>query len=683
MATTDTLLDQPPAGTWFTPGEPYWAHIPDGPKYGELRWDLRPATVRTNYNIRTLDLTDIPTGYLRTAADLLMLLTQPDHPNVVTAGIVRRADPAPASIVYESGRMLRMMARWGQDRGLWCFSAWTQSDADALLEDMVHGLHRTGGAGMKPHSASRVVTLLKELHNARGILAEPLTFQPWGERTASDVTDASRPPENETPPLPWTTWAPLLAASWAFVDRFSPDIIAAHEARENVATEPTGPTADAALERFQAWVAAGGRVPLATGLSRDPAERGRLNKSLLARQVGIGSAALNPAASGFNPRLAGLVDQMAADPDRRVLGGLIDPAVTVTQPDGTQAPWVSEIGSRESLYLDPMLRAACYVVIAALTGMRDSEIQSLTRGAVTTSNGLPALSSVQHKGRGTAGESRTWWAPAPVLRAVEVLEQLAPHPRYLFARSADFMTGYQVRRDLGYLIRFVNANPAERIGKGADLSLARIELTKGRWVNATSLRRSFAVYSTTRPGAELGLGIQLGHAAWRMTSGYTSDAKQVAVRHLDERRRTLLRDQAAELLTGGDNLAGPAARALEGFRAQVVADPGRADKLTDRLAGQIHYGLTNDCLWNPEASACGADRPKLADHLCAGGDCSNALFGPAHVNVLTDALERFDAFLDTPAAKNPQLRERMGADRAKVARVLRDLQPPPHPGHDT
>jgi hypothetical protein len=673
-----------PARSWrFELGEPYWAEHPDGPKYGDLVWDLRGLNSRTNMAMRNIDMTDVPLGYMRNILDVLMLATQPDHPTIVAAGIVRRAEPARPVSVYGDFRELRMMALWGQSRGLWSFSAWTQQDADALLEAMMLGTHREGGSGVKRKTTRRAVTLLKDLYDARVILSEPIMFQPWGDRTPSDVAEDARAPENETPPLPWETWAPLVTAAWAFVDRFSPDILEASKARASTTGEARGPTADAALERLAAWFDAGGRVPLKTGLIPSEGERGSVNRTLLLKQVGIGSSTFNEAAGGFNPRALRLLQDVASDPARCQMGGQATPTVLVTQPDGTALPWVSEIGPREAMSFVPMLRAACFVIIASLTGMRDSEIQELQRGCVTTADGLPALRSVQFKGRAAQGEERTWWAPEPVLRACEVLEQLTPHRTALFARSSTEASDYNLRRDVSYLLAFINAAPEDRIGRGAPLGLDPIVLRKGHGINATSLRRSLSVYSTTRPGAELGLGIQLGHAAWRKTSGYMADGKQVAVRHLDDHRKELFRASAAELITGDAPLAGPAAKVVDDFRAQIIADPTRAKKVTDRAAEQIHYGLTNDCLWRPDSSACGADRPKLADHLCAGGSCANALYTPAHERILLDSIARFDEFLDSPGPRSPQLKERMGKDRANIAKVLRELRRATTDGDDT
>src|SRR3712207_8395303 len=54
--------------------------------------------------------------------------------------------------------------------------------------------------------------------------------------------------------------------------------------------------------------------------------------------------------------------------------------------------------------------------------------------------------------------------------------------------------------------------PYTTLFRSAGLALRRIEVTGSDGINAVTLRRSFAVYATTKPGAELGLGIQLGHS---------------------------------------------------------------------------------------------------------------------------------------------------------------------------
>lgn len=661
----------------FTPGEPIWALSVDGPRYGQSVWDFAPLVARKSQGERRIDLEDIPDGYRADATDLLMVLAQPDHPTVVEAGVVRRDDPVPTADVYEKYLLLRTIAQWALARSLPSFGAWRQRDCDDFLTALETGEHRAHGHGLAATSIRRYVDVLKMLHDYRAVLPEGLSFQPWGARTAPDISGEQRSVENATAPLGWDAFAPLLAGSWAIVDRFSIDIIAAVARCRDLPARPAGPAAGNAWRILKEWNAGGGAVPLHTGLGRSPGKRGDINKTLLCRLLRINDSILKPAHPAYRQEAVDLLAAAAADPTRAVLGGLIRPTVLVTHDGGSQTPWVAEIGLSETEFLVSVLRAACYIVIACLTGMRDGEIQELTRTAVTAKDGLPALASIEHKGNDNLdGEARDWWAPQPVIRACQVLAEVSEHPTYLFARDASNMGSYNGDRDIPRLITFINDAPATRPGRGAGLGLRRVALAKSVSVNAVTLRRSFAVYATTKAGAELGLGIQLGHAAWRMTSGYYSDGQQRAVQHMDAARKQILRTQAAELIGGTSPVAGPAARHIVEFRAQVIADPARAERIATTLADRLHFGLTNDCMWNPATSGCGTERPRLGDHVCIGPDCSNALLTGLHAPVLKDSIARIDAFLDQERG-SPDLRRQMQRNRGNLVRQLRDLQQSP------
>lgn len=674
-----TLLDRAPAAqpSVFTRGEAVWALEPNGPRYGQIVWDFGPIVTRMSQGERRIDFADIPDGYRADVTDLLMVLAQPDHPAVIEAGVVRRADPAPTYAVYGFYIRLRLLANWGAARSLSSFGAWRQQDCEDLLSDLQAGRHREDGHGLTPGTIRGYVEALKSLRDYRAVLPEGLSFQPWGARSANEVAgDDGRGVENETAPLPWDLWAPLLAASWAIVDRWSVDIIPAVQAQRELPARPAGPAAANAWRIVREWDANGGKVPLHTGFGRSPGERGEVNTTLFCRMLRINDSIFKPVHPAYRQEAVDLLVAAADDPARGVLGGLVEPTVLVTHDDGAQYPWVSEIGLGETEFLVSVLRAACYVVIACLTGMRDGEIQELTRDSITTRDGLAALASTEHKGNNDMdGENRAWWAPQPAIRACEVLAAVSPHSTYLFARSATNAASYNGDRDIPRLLAFVNGDPATRPGRGNGLALRRIETTDSDSINALTLRRSFAVYATTKPGAELGLGIQLGHSAWRMTSGYMSDGQQRSVQHLDGVRKGVLREQAAALIVGTSPVAGPASRHITAFRAQIIADPARAERIADTLADRLHFGLTNDCMWNPSTSGCGAERPRLGDHVCIGLDCTNALATEAHAPVYRDAVARIDAYLDQERG-SAALRERMQRDRANTVRALRDL------GHD-
>ncbi|OHU01587.1 hypothetical protein BKG61_08755 [Mycobacterium syngnathidarum] len=613
-----------------------------------------------------------PIEHRVTIKNVLMTLACPDHEAVIEAGVIRRGDGASPSAVYNSFLKLVAIAKWSDDRGIACFSDWNQADADRFLDDLHAGQHRKNGLGVSAGSARHYVGTLRLLRECSGVLPDAFGFFPWAGRSSADVSGYVKHTENVTAPLPWESWAPLIAASWAIVDKFSGDITAAVDARAALPTEPRGPAGINAYRVLVDWARRCGPMPLHTGFGRTKQTRGEPNSRLLQRLLGINASFLtNP--RRYMPEAVALINEAAADPERAIFGGLHTPTAVVVHSDGTTSTWVDELGLGEAEYFESVLRGACYALIAGLTGMRDSEIQELTRDTCTTREGLAALRSIQHKGNGNPeGQRREWWAPRPVIRTIEVLNDLAKHSTHLFARGRANTGSYDPNRDVSRLIDFVNGDPATRPGRGRGLGLDRIEIPKGQSVTATSLRRSFSVFATTHPGAELGLGIQLGHSAWRMTTGYMSDGQQQAVRLMDDERKRVLHRDAAKLLQDDSPVAGPAAHHVSGFRAQIISNPDRADRLTARLAERLHLGLTNDCMWNPATSSCGGDRPKLGDHVCVGVDCTNALLRPAHIGVIVSAIARIDTYLDQQRG-HPALIEQMRRDRANLARIRREL----------
>lgn len=650
-----------------------WPHLSDSPRYGDEPWDLALVANRVNMGERYIHFASAPDRHRTTIKNVLMTVAAPDCETVVEAGVVLRGDGTPPAGVYDCFRKLVVIAKWSEERGITRFAEWGQTDAERFLDDLRTGQHRAGGVGLSATSIRGYVTTLRLLRECQAVLSDALSFFPWAGRSASSVSGEVTHTENTTPPLPWETWAPLITASWAIVDRFSADIIAAVETRAALPKEPRGPAGANAYNALLDWTEQGGLLPLHTGFGRTKHQRGEANTTLLERLLGINANVLNRASHQYMPDATALIAIAAADPQRATFGGMHVPTAVVSHPDGTSSTWVEELGLGETEYLESVLRAACYVLIASLTGMRDSEIQELTRDSHTTKDGLAALKSIQRKGSNNPdGERRTWWAPRPVIRTIEVLGNLARHDTYLFARSSRNAGSYIPSRDIARLIAFVNDDPAQRPGRGRGLGLEHIAIPKGQAINATSLRRAFSVFVTTCPGAELGLGIQLGHSAWRMTTGYMSDGQQRAVRLMDDERKRVLHRDAAALLQDDSPVAGPAAHHVTGFRAQVIANPGRADRLTATLAERLHLGLTNDCMWNPATSSCGGERPKLGDHVCVGVDCTNALLRPAHVGVIASAIDRIDTYLDQQRG-HPALVDQMRRDRANLARIRREL----------
>lgn len=655
--------------------------LPDGPRMADPTWDLS-GLARAEVADRTVALHTIPEGYQPCARALLTILGRPTHPHLLASGVVRRAQPARLTTLVGHFTRLRVLAKWGELRGLGSFSEWSATDAEAFRLDLEAGLHKPDGSAASPTTTKHYVTLLKLLYELAPVLPGPITFAPWPHMPAARVARDVPSVENKTPPLPWGTWGPLVRASWVIVADFSADIIAAHHEANRLPIGlrlSRGLTGAEGLDALRRHLDAGGKVPLATGLGRSGnVHRGDVSRALLLRRIGVSKNIFTKAHHAYLPEADEIV-RAAVAAGRVQYGGLIEPQALVTHSDGSGTPWISEIGLAEAEHLISVLRAAAYVLIASLSGMRDSEVQSLKRGCVGERDGLTVLFSTQHKGRtDQSGTDRYWWAPTPVIRAVEALEALSDHEG-LFSRemrkerqSESPSGNYAPSRDIARLIDFVNADPGTRCGRGSGLGLEPIDVPRGQTVNQSALRRSFAVYAAATPGAEMGLGHQLGHWALRTTTGYASDGMQQAVKMLDDERRTVVRRQVAELLRGTSPLAGQPSEDLLRLRAHIVANPDQAEAIIEEAGSQYHLGVTNDCFYRPATAACGTDGPQLASHFCATNRCGNGLFQIDHLPALRRQLERIDQRLDSPRL-HPSFRADLADERVRTALMIQEL----------
>jgi hypothetical protein len=378
----------------------------------------------------------------------------------------------------------------------------------------------------------------------------------------------------------------------------------------------------------------------------------------------------------YRPEAFELISEAAAS-GKGVYGGLVLPEILVEATGDGGKPWIDEIGMGEAEYLPNLLRAAAYVLIACVTGMRDSEIQSLHGRSFGEQDGVAALFGKRFKARPPGGEEEYWWCPPILERCVDVLNELSQNNE-LFARApragaretpGPFSAPDLIQR----FIEFVNAEPSARPGRGAGLALEQIIVQPQQSVNATSLRRSYCVFASTRPGAIVGLGIQLGHFALRETTAYGSDGNERAVNRLNTEREQMVRQEVQRLIEPTLALEGNAAEELRAVRAHVIADPTRAEQLLGQVAKNYHLGLTNDCLYRPASAACGSDGPHLASHFCATAKCQNAVMHERHLPLLRAQIVRLDKILDRPH-QHASFEQSFREQRVHLMAVIRSLE---------
>jgi hypothetical protein len=297
----------------------------------------------------------------------------------------------------------------------------------------------------------------------------------------------------------------------------------------------------------------------------------------------------------------------------------------VTRADGTTGPWLQRLGPDQLDHELRMLRAAIYIFTAALSMMRDSEIQEIQRDAVTTHYGSPAVTSRKTK-LDPARPQLRWWITEPVAQAIAVAERLSTHPTHIFATLNPPATapkgvirngrrGISAHDDIDLFIAHINAT-------GHRLGLAPIPA--GR-VRPHMFRKTMSIITGQEPDSEIALGLQLKHAARRAlanaaTPGYAA-ADTAWAHELGSQLELAAARRLADLLhnrrDGHTVAAGPGAARLHAGLDKVNAALGSAPALYAQHGDQrtqitllrdefadLHFGTINHCLWDPAQAEC-------------------------------------------------------------------------------
>jgi hypothetical protein len=265
------------------------------------------------------------------------------------------------------------------------------------------------------------------------------------------------------------------------------------------------------------------------------------------------------------------------------------------------------------------VRTAAIITIAAISGMRSSELMELQTGCCRPPEQLAPglvryrLASRVVKGQPLGGLADQWVVIEPVYRAAELLERLhqdAQPGQPLLGRFA-FDVRYKWFRN------WVNGPAGQRLG------LASIPEVP---VSLRALRRTLAIELAYRPGGILAAKIHLKHVAVATTEGYASrpgpaqaELLSEVNKHEAERNLDLV---LAEFRNYQQGIlpAGPGARELTEFFAHVDAKPNPADtpsaisvqrgdrevlNLLSKRADTLHLQAANYCWFtDPSRALC-------------------------------------------------------------------------------
>ena len=661
---------------------PQSLRVADGPTplFGDSpRWDctamgLAPNQSRSRAHLRF----DVYSGlWLPVAKTLAMVLLNPTHPVLRKHGIYLSNRPAKLKTVIHSLNQLRYLADWADTTGRSArLSDWTADDCTAYLDTV------RGSSGPSRLCASE--DILRLLHTY-GVLLESGGLQVLIPKSKVGRVRS----EVKTPVIPPDVFWPLVKACWAYIDVIAPDLLAARDeigylesARDAVSIRRTTGTVDMMLDD---WLSdPKGFVPLQV-INCGQGKAGEINWDGLAVRLAEPCRPLifyGPQGPNRKRRVQhAIASGLQARP-----GLTVAKPVDVDRPDGTRGPWCPGFDRPVVRRELTNLRNAIYMFVMMMTMMRDSEVQGIPVGSLSTRYGAPVVRSTLHKKQGPGGKPETWWVSEPVVKAIQLAEKITLDDSRIFgsvlSSGVRNLNGFDVHEQIGKFIGWVNAHSPEN-------GLDRIPEFH---ISPHMFRRTMAVITANEPDGEIALGITLKHNATRalansVTSGYGAPTP-AWVREFDHESKNAV---AGELVAewsqhaDGERIArGPGATAyLEGLDAITKKAPttsvpvGDERMLRDMLRDEfstIRLGTLNHCLGAAEKAEClrnVSDQAKAGGpipSLCSPSTCRNSVITDKHMPIwLNEEAELVKRLKDRRMA--PVHRARLEVQLGDVRRI--------------
>lgn len=589
---------------------------------------------------------------------------------------------------------------------------------DQALLDTYHA-HLAADPQRSPVQIANLLEIVVDLHHYRAHMPSGgLNVLPWKGRSAFLVAGARQTNgENKTPRLPENVISPLLKWSLKYITVFSADILAARaelqtlqqRQQELFAEDRRFPPAARRQRRSERLVlyldrlrSQGRGVPLWTtihngAVRKDPeigATTPLINATLINLHIGIDTAAEPSANILLNTRWRAIIADAIATIGTET-GGM-DTSISL-DPD-TGKPWRPRFDTKTLFLEERMLQAACYIVCAYLTGMRDCEVQAMRTGClgVTRSeDGLIAryqISSTIYKRSEIRGRAEKWITIEPVAKAVAVLERLTYHVRQrrcgdtlwrvLSDKQSKEHISSEIVRQLNSFHDYLNAQfgtpegpvvPPDRNGKSFRITTRQF-------------RRTVSWHIANRPFGTVAGMIQYKHAGIAAFEGYAGSSRS-GFRNEIERERAL--GQIDDILSyfdrhrAGEVLAGPAAKRITNELQQTadkldplpghVADPARLRTMLAHTAKTLFVGILNDCFFDPATALCLAGKaeyntPALAQ--CRPDRCPNSCITSRHRPLWEKAIADGEELLKTKRL-SPLQRQTIEDDINRYRALLR------------
>jgi integrase len=678
-------------------------------RFEDSTWDLSPAVFRENarrcHVTAHFDGIDDP-SVTRTLKEFLYARLNFDMPG-------HRMRLPPASIRQLFNRTRRFLDFVTERNGACNLSRVDQATLDAYRN------HLTADPQRRSIEVAHLLEVVVDLHHYREHMPSGgLDLLPWKGRSAHLVAGAKPTSgENRTPRFPEEVIAPLLKWSLKYITFFSSDILAARaeiealqesqrrlikEDRRLSGTERRQRRLDRLIAYLDRRRAEGRGAPLwntaHNGVMRtDPltgAETAPINAHLIHLHMGVDAQA--EPAEHVLLRVATKQLVLDAAAITTETGGMDTP---ISLDPDTDRPWRPRFDAKTLLIEERMLQAACYIVCAYLTGMRDCEVQAMRLGCLEVKRSEDGIieryqvRSIVYKRRDVRGQAEKWVTIEPVANAIAVAERLTEHIR----RRHGGDTFWRVLNDSQSDKDHISAEIVRQLNAFRDHLNAQFGTTEAPivppdpdgkpWrITTRQFRRTVAWHIANRPFGTVAGMIQYKHAGIAAYEGYAGSSSS-GFRNEIERERAL--GQLDDVLTyferhrNGEVLMGPAAARISNELQQAaakleplpghVADPARIRAMLAHAAKTLFVGVLSDCFFDPATALClngKTDQSRPAMAQCRPDRCPNSCITSRHRPVWAKAIADGEELLATKRL-SPLQREAIEQDLARYRKVIR------------
>ena len=654
-------------------------NLRDTSTFADDRWDLNPAVHKLHTRSQTLDFTTVPACVRHVSKELFyaLLTAEVDGQEVLHVETIRKH--------FSS---VKLFLNWQHDSGYHGLRALTDRD----LEKYARYVRQNGGATLTQAHRLRAAEHFWRYRNK--LYSDQLSLDPrrltnW---LPNGSTRSSSRSENSTDRIPEQIIGPLLTWALRWTDDFADDLLAAYREWRllNAQTEAslirhgrcrTAGTNDRVRRLLSCYKREGRPLP---GLCGTP------NYSHLAREARTVAGALK-----HGTPLA-LIRAAVADL------GIADDSYLRTSARATidGQPWRGPISYYEMPELIRLLQTAAYIVIAYLSGMRDSEVKHLQRGCLSRtmrSDGTiyrRKITSLAFKGESDVrGVSATWVVTESVERAVNVLEQLRDDDRsYLFAHPATSRAYYKTSSNTVATNSKTNSSIADFITwivdycdrNGRDdgilpFTARHIKVTTGQF------RRTLAWFIAREPGGVIAGAIAYRHAGVQMFEGYAGTSESGFRAEVESEIAVMRAHTGGDLVTSGEHrrLTGPAAKEAEArldefarhvvFEGRVITDRKRLQRELDRHNHEIYFGRFVTCVHDPDRALCrrgavNGEQPSLPD--CIPLKCRNVALTQNNRQAIASHLLELDGHIANPDKWAPYVLHRLRSRRDEIETFL-------------